>query len=387
MHPELVDDIPASLDTSASAARDKATRAAVRAAGVVLMIALGCTHGGRLLSGILDFAGLYSGALLSGTGHLYDQTSVLAMSNRVIGASNDNYYYVRPPFYALVLKPLTMLPYRAALTLFVVLNLLALAWFVWRFASGTPELPIVIAFSLPVLACVLYGQDSLLVLFFAAAPVWQLRQRHDFTAGLILSLCAIKFHLFLLVPMALIIRHRWRALGGGVTGVAALTGLSFVAGGLSWPAAYWATLRNPEISSGMICMPNVRTLVYPLVGDNVLTAIILAGVVLALGVLAMVKAPDDEFALACALVGGLLLGLHGGIHDCVIGLLIFVMFLKSSKDKLIRIAATVSIAPPAALLLMAGSPFSAALPACYIILLAASLRAAITLQSPKCQHT
>ena len=52
-----------------------------------------------------------------------------------------------------------------------------------------------------------------------------------FGAGFVLSLSAIKFHLFLLLPLLVITQGKQRVLAGLTVGAAALEALSFIAAG------------------------------------------------------------------------------------------------------------------------------------------------------------
>ena len=68
-----------------------------------------------------------------------------------------------------------------------------------------------------------------------------LRIRHSrpFLTGLVLALCAAKFHLF---PPLLLWRHRlWQGL---VAGAAALLAISFAVAGRHWPLEYAAIMSN-----------------------------------------------------------------------------------------------------------------------------------------------
>ena len=80
--------------------------------------------------------------------------------------------------------------------------------------------------SFPLFVGMMNGQDAVLLLPLIA---WALRcseRGEDFQAGLALSLCAIKPHLLVLVPLALAVQRRWGVLRGGLAGGAVLFALS-----------------------------------------------------------------------------------------------------------------------------------------------------------------
>ena len=65
----------------------------------------------------------------------------------------------------------------------------------------------------------------MLVGILGLALLWMTRGR-DFAAGLLLALCSIKFHMFLLLPLVLLIHRRWAVLRGGLVGGAILLAIA-----------------------------------------------------------------------------------------------------------------------------------------------------------------
>ena len=64
--------------------------------------------------------------------------------------------------------------------------------------------------------------EFLLAGFLGAALLWL--DKRPFTAGTLMGLCAIKPHLFLLLPVGLVAGKHWRAIMAACTTVAVLTG-------------------------------------------------------------------------------------------------------------------------------------------------------------------
>src|SRR6185437_4648306 len=75
---------------------------------------------------------------------------------------------------------------------------------------------------------------------------------------LILSLCLIKFHLFLLLPVLFLGRREWRLMSGFALGATSLLVVSFAAG-LTWPQSY-ISLNLPAVNEDSRLMPNLHGL-------------------------------------------------------------------------------------------------------------------------------
>src|SRR5262249_55475084 len=81
-------------------------------------------------------------------------------------------------------------------------------------------------------------QDVPLLLLVSAAAYFLLARRRHSAAGLVLALCTIKFHLLLLIPLALVGGKNWRALRAFVIGAAALVLVSVLIVGPSGVGDY-----------------------------------------------------------------------------------------------------------------------------------------------------
>ncbi len=180
----------------------------------------------------------------------------------------------------------------------------AFAVFLILFVPQCKELVLFSSLCFPLLSNFLNGQDVTLVLLLAAGSILAIRHEHDFAAGLLLSLCAIKGHLFVLTPLVFLIHRRWMVLAGGAVGGGVLTAMSFLTDGRDWPRRYLTLLANPELHPSPSSMPNLRGLVFGVTGQEhpaiywVLTICVVAAVVW----LAW-KMRDLEMAFAMSLVG------------------------------------------------------------------------------------
>ena len=280
-------------------------------------------NGGNFIHGYNDFAGLYIGGVQVGTPDLYSFAANQKLVFSTLGVSIAGVGFVRPPFYAAALKVFGVLSYPVAYWLFIALAVVALVWFVWRFSERCPELPVYAAMSPSVVGAIANGQD--ITFFLAALAVFVLLSHsgRDFLGGLALSLCLVKFHLFPLIPVLLLMKGRWKVVAGGVTGA---LGLVTFGAAVAGPHAYveWIQmLRNPVVSP-VVTMTNLHVLVEALGGGGAMD--LAFGMTLAASFAWMCwKSDDFEFLFGMALLGGLLINVHSYVWDNVLLLLSFVL--------------------------------------------------------------
>jgi Glycosyltransferase family 87 len=338
--------------------------------GVIFLGLLGYLQRDRFLTGQNDFVQLYTGAQLSGTPGLYNPEVNKQVHIRALGMWLRSVYYSRPPFYALALRPLGALSYKTAYWLFETASLLALIAFLSIWTPRCRELLLIAGLSLPLLANLLTGQDLAFVLLAAALAVEAMRRNRSFAAGLLFSVCAIKVHLFVLVPLVLLLHRRWAVLIGGMVGGLAVFCASFLSDGVDWPKRYLALLSNPELHPGAEHMPTLRGLVHAFTSSEApwITAILSFAIVLA--VIHIGRRSNLEFGLAAALLAGLLIGYHAYLQDCTVLLLVFVLVLEHSQWVPLRAATGLVLMPPLFLFLTAGKPWNAVVPLAFLTLLA-----------------
>ena len=337
--------------------------------GIAFLLLLGYLQRERALKGQNDFVAFYVGGKLAGSPDLYSRPANQAFIQSILGFPMENVTYIRPPFYAALLKPLSMLPYPVAYALFTLASLACVVWFVLRFSKECPTLPFFAAMSIPALAAICGGQDTLFLLAIVGGSILLTRRSHDFAAGLLLSLCAIKFHLFLFVPLLLLMKKRWRIVGGGALGCAILTALGILVAGVDSTAGFVKTLRDPWINPNAAIMPNLHGLAMILnVGfglEAVLTGLVLAGFVAT-----VLRNSNFELLLGLSVVCGLLVSFHSGVVDDVLLLPVFVAVIGHCTDTLLRAAAALILTPVPYFMVLAGAPYSAAFPIALLVLLA-----------------
>lgn len=346
--------------------------------GVAVLATLAYMHRERALRGENDFVQLYTGATLVDTPDLYSRPANLAVIRKSLGFTMETVVYTRPPFYAALLKPLAWLPYRTAYALFSLASLACVVWFAVRFAKECPALPILAAMSVPALVALCGGQDTPFLLAILGGSILLTRAEKDAWAGALLALAAIKFHLFLAVPVMLLLKRRWRILGGGLAGLAALAGLSVaVSGSVAAWRQYIDVLRDPWINPPATIMPNIHGLVAVLNGGKGLEIALIA--VVAVAFLWIVGRTDNyEFLLAVSLVCGLLLSFHSFVADDIVLLPAFVAIVRSSAMRPLRVAAALVLTPVPYFMVLADAPYSASLPLALLAVVGMAVAAAWT---------
>jgi hypothetical protein len=194
------------------------------------------------------------------------------------------------------------------------------------------------------------------------------RSNRDFLAGMVLSLVAIKFHLFLFVPVLLLIKKRWRIVSGAVTGLVALTGLGVFVAGVDSIMQYVNVLRDPWINPSATIMPNLHGLVAVLHGGATLEFLFIA-LVLAAFSWTLWRNENFEFLFAASLVCGLLVSFHSGVADDIILLPVFVSVVKICSTPSLRAAAGLILTPIPYFMVLADAPYSAFFPVALLLLL------------------
>jgi hypothetical protein len=257
-----------------------------------------------------DFLSFYAGAKLAGTGQLYALDAVHQIQAGYEREPAQVRAYIRPPFYAMLLWPFGKLPFRAASVVWQVLNVAAIGVFIWNWRR---DRAVTIVLFVPLLIAVALGQDVPIFLAVFAGAVWLLRKKRFFLAGLVMALCAVKFHLFLLLPLVIAARRMWRFAGGLAAGGSVLAGLSFWVYG-NWVPSFLAMLRmNEEHQNSQAYMVSIAGLLW----RAPWAAVWIAAMFLAAAVALWFCIPkiEEDAAMALALLAGVLLSMHAFIYD------------------------------------------------------------------------
>lgn len=286
------------------AIRQQASRSWVKTVVLVILVAAIAAVVGTRRSDSLkgtDFPDFYCAAriLLDGHGHqLYDADLQRLYQARYAGGVGT--LYIHPPFEAVSYLVVAWLPLLSAYRLWSLLDLLVLAVGA-RLMAKQALVPwdwrVLLAASLtfvPLLLCLLQGQDSLLFLLVVILAFAALRDERAFAAGCWLGLGLFKFQIVL--PMVFVLvwtrRRNTRSELAKGFGLVALTLAGISAAISGWPAFYYPRFllrlqTQPATGIAPQAMANFRGLAY--LFDHNAQSLWVIGAILILSVAGLVK--------------------------------------------------------------------------------------------------
>jgi hypothetical protein len=318
-------------------------------------------------TGMNDFMNMYTGARLVGTPDQFRSERYaedeLALTGFVSAAQER---YLRLPVFAFALRPLARLPYRQAYYVWQAILFTALAGFVALWPSRSRGLLLLaVCWSFPLMANFVNAQDVIfLVLFLLMA--WRYHASRPWVAGICFALCALKFHLFLLVPVLLIAQRKWRILAWGTATLLVLLGASTAVSVSGWIPLFINIAFTSGANPYDYAMPNLHALVnglpnalrWELAGD----ALVIAAVVW--------FASRSRFSLAfsATLIGGLLISRHAYFSDALVLLPALLIVMCDVQSITLRLLAGVLLSP-LPFLVYPRVPFTAPVPVLSMLLL------------------
>jgi hypothetical protein len=250
----------------------------------MLMAQMACVafHRRSIERGNVDFAALFQNARLVREGGTPDYNP------EHVGVDRDNEEKpsdslqprmaaadtLHPPYEALLFLPLTIFSYKTAFILWTTINLIlvwlvpAVLWnFIPRLHADSSVFAILYGTFLPLLVCLMFGQDSIILLFLISLSFWSLSKRRDALAGFFLALGLFKFQLIIPIIASLIVVRYWRVVAGFALGLAALLIGSFALVGPVSTFNYFRFLFafsrhiSTNASGRTVLMPNLRGLI------------------------------------------------------------------------------------------------------------------------------
>jgi hypothetical protein len=224
-----------------------------------------------------DFPDFYCAARMLADGHghqLYDADAQRQYQARYAGRVGT--LYIHPPFEAVIYLAVSWLPLERAYLLWSLLNLAFLAVGLRRLtkdALRSWDWSILLAASLtfvPLLLCLIQGQDSLLLLLLVVLGFTDLRREKIFATGCWLGLGLFKFQIVLPLVLVLLLTQGRSARSGLAKGFSlvalTLAGLSAAISGWSVFTAYPEFLLHLQAQrfAGIVpqAMANFRGLTY-----------------------------------------------------------------------------------------------------------------------------
>ncbi len=307
----------------------------------------------RIEHGVNDFLNLYSGALLIGTPGQFDPARYRDVQVASSGFYGEAFLFTRLPAIALALRPLGRMPYHVAYAVWQSLSFAALAGFILLWQTGERALLVLICcWSFPLSAVFASGQDDNFLLLWLALALL-LQRKYPALAGVTLALGAMKFHLFVLIPVALLAGRRWSALCGFLGAAAAVFALCFVAAGPRWLDSYLQLVLNPVVNPKPGVMPNLHGLVYDL--PLAATLEILASLLVLAIVWRLASVSSFPTGIAAAIAGGILVSRHAYNADLVLLIPALLLLCREMPTRTIR-GLSASLLAPICLLLPAFIP-------------------------------
>jgi hypothetical protein len=270
----------------------------------------------RILGGVNDFLGIYAGSRLAGSAEQFNADAYLREQVRVTGWSAPSILYTRLPAFAVLLRPLGRLAYLHAYVLWQILSLASFAafLFVWP-APDRALLACAACWSLPLFAGLAGGQDVAFLLLIMAIA-WRLAPSRPFTAGVMLGLLTLKFHLFLLVPVFLIAQRRWRMLAGAGTAAGGILAVCFAVAGPNWIPEYARFVLQGQTNPDVRAMPNLHGLLDGLPHSLAWEAV--GAVLIAVAVAWVAQRTSFSAGFSTALLGSLLISHHAYAADVLL---------------------------------------------------------------------
>jgi Glycosyltransferase family 87 len=293
--------------------------------------------GPRLFDGPQDFSAFYYGAKTVGTPYLYSGHAVEQWQARTFPPDPAAYYYIyiRLPFEAALLKPISWLPYQPALIAWKIVSILALFSAIPLLAGRRPLAWMAICCAPATWQMVQMGQDTFVPFVAAAASFYLLSKcSRKLQAGCALGLVfALKPHLSPVVLFVLLLRREFRMLGGVMLTCAAAAALSFTVQP-GWVGQWLSVVKDNAQTDHAWLMPSVMSLLATPVGKvPLIYALILICAATAIALLS--RRMSLSLALATSLTVAILVSPHSYGYDWLIaipGLLFAVDKLPSAES-------------------------------------------------------
>lgn len=302
--------------------------------------------------GVYDFTGFFVGAQMLGSPLLYDISANLAHQLSLTGHYNPGIIFVRPPFWAAIIKPFTLFSHHTALVCWKLLMLTALLITSIAFSSVRRRYTaIALSWSLPAGVALAIANDSPLILLLVIFSLFLWRRGRNFLAGVVLGACLIKFHFLIFLPLLLLRKGNAAVFHGLMIAAVALMAVNFCVQP-DWIWLYWRALNipQPNMNAHPTLMPNFYALAFssghPRLG-------VTAGILLVTPLLWRIcRRFDLEIALPACIFGALLASPHTNALDMMLA--IPVLLIVARRFPALSLLCWTLLSPAAALLYCVG---------------------------------
>jgi hypothetical protein len=299
-----------------------------------------------------DFIVFYAGGKLVGTDQLYTVPAVAAIQKQEMGCTNPSAIFIRLPYFALLMWPWARIPFWTSFALWRVANCIAVGIFVWLWPARKEWLLLACAWSLPLAYNLFNGQDiGFLLMWLAVSRFLLFDHRARVGAGLSLSLCSAKFHLFLLVPFLFKRDLKVMACGFAI-GTGFILALCFAVQGHSWPRQFLAAATDPRIDPAPAFLVNLRGLSH---GSGSLQLLLSTWIAVALFFIFLKG--DFSYRLSSIIIGGILLTQHQTFSDLALLIPVAFMLATHPQAKYSRWVAIFLISPVATVAMFSATSY------------------------------
>jgi hypothetical protein len=146
---------------------------------------------------------------------MYTEAGQLVRERTFVPDRRELTPFVRPPAYAVIMAPLALLPFPVAFWAWIgIQTAVLLSCWAWAWRRFGPEALVWAVLMVLPPTGIAHGQDCALYLAVLIGAFALGDRKKFFLSGLVLGLGMVKFHLFLLWPLVLLIQKRWRMLSG-----------------------------------------------------------------------------------------------------------------------------------------------------------------------------
>jgi glycosyl transferase family 87 len=248
-----------------------------------------------------------------GWSRIYDFATLRMLSQSFPAGENSigaDGTFISPPPLAWLFVPLVAFPEPVAYVIWTLVSLAALVW-AWHIAAPYRGLAkvslLLLALALwPVMQAFYYGQPAVPILGLVALAWWLMRRDRPIAAGVAIAVAtALKPQVVIMIPVALLVTGRWRAVAGWVGACAVLVLLSALALGSAGLASYLEALRLVQSDTGHAYF----TPAY-LFGLSPVTYAILIVQGAACIAVAIRRRDDLDVVFALGLLGSLMVSIH-----------------------------------------------------------------------------